>query len=371
MIGPVLATPLIEVSVVAYLVTAPAAIGLVLVWLRHRTAGVSVSIGGSCLTVRNVFRSHKVPLRSIRHVVSRTGVGGQLVHILPGAACRRQGLACSWALCSPPRAGWGPPTRTRTDAAARARARRASHMMYASGDRRSRVHPARRSSRWRPLQAASIAPPAFPFAMSRRVPAGQDSIRRGRATRVPDREASRAPLRSRSVSREPSTCARATPAHARGRLSTFGAGCHEEPDRWQLCVARLRLRSRAQPASASDAERDRQHQNSCTRNNPRREQHTDNYRADHDAPTDVSPEEQDDCQHDRSSDAEVRAQLGQIMAGLEAAQTFTKGRGLLVGPVGPGDCINDAQVPDRIADEAGEPRAARDNHVKLPTSTRR
>ena len=59
------------------------------------------------------------------------------------------------------------------------------------------------------------------------------------------------------------------------------------------------------------------------------------------------------------------------MAGLEAAQTFTKGRGLLVGPVGPVDCINDAQVPDRIADEAGEPRAARDNHVKLPTSTRR
>ena len=49
---------------------------------------------------------------------------------------------------------------------------------------------------------------------------------------MPDREASRAPLRSRSVSREPSTCAQVRPAHARGRLSTFGAGCR---GRRQIC----------------------------------------------------------------------------------------------------------------------------------------
>jgi hypothetical protein len=85
----------------------------------------------------------------------------------------------------------------------------------------SRVHRAVAASRRRSGVLGVPAHQASPYGYVRRLSPDSSSGRRGRATRVPDREASRAPLRSRSVSREPSTCARANPAHGRGHLSTL------------------------------------------------------------------------------------------------------------------------------------------------------
>jgi hypothetical protein len=94
-----------------------------------------------------------------------------------------------------------------------------------------RVHPASPSGAGSTSPYAGSDPPASSSADDRSGSLGQASGRRGRATRVPDREASRALLRSRPVSAEPSTCARAAAAQAADRLSTFGAGCREAPDR--------------------------------------------------------------------------------------------------------------------------------------------
>jgi hypothetical protein len=91
---------------------------------------------------------------------------------------------------------------------------------------RSRVHRADVSDHARPLRAA--LPPTARHDSSRSSAADQRTRLRDaevRATRVPDHEGSRALLRSRPVSAEPSTCARAAAAPAADRLSTFGAGC--------------------------------------------------------------------------------------------------------------------------------------------------
>lgn len=63
--------PLVEVSVLAYVVVAGLAGAVLLMWLRRRTAKAAVLIEADELQVRNVFRSYRIPIAGVTKVVNR------------------------------------------------------------------------------------------------------------------------------------------------------------------------------------------------------------------------------------------------------------------------------------------------------------
>lgn len=68
---PVLTAPLIDISIVLYVLLSVVVVALFLVWLRHRVTRVAVLIDAGQLSVTNVFRSYRLPIASMTRVVTR------------------------------------------------------------------------------------------------------------------------------------------------------------------------------------------------------------------------------------------------------------------------------------------------------------
>ena len=100
MATPVLTAPLMEVSVAVYLLASAVVVGLFLLWLDRRVAGVSVLLDGDQLHVRTVFRSYRHPNASVTRVVSRRAWFGSVyasclaVHTSARIVQRHRGNPC-------------------------------------------------------------------------------------------------------------------------------------------------------------------------------------------------------------------------------------------------------------------------------------
>jgi hypothetical protein len=82
--------PLLQVSLLAYIVVTGLGVAVVLLWLRYRTATVAVTMDDEALNVRNVFRSYRIPIASVTKIVSRQSwIGGMYAFCFGVRTCRR------------------------------------------------------------------------------------------------------------------------------------------------------------------------------------------------------------------------------------------------------------------------------------------